>query len=336
MNELTRRIEAVLSERTGGAVTVEDLASLPGGACQDNLRVDLVFSSGSFEGERRMVLRSDAEASLPGSIDRRREFEVIGAAVEAGVRTPAAHFLSEGLVRPGASAYFLDWIDGEAIGAKVLRHPSLAAARERLAVEVAEVLAAIHRITPKTKPSLPLPDRESDPVQIALLFVRAVLDRLPEPRPGFEIAYRWLVENRPERREITLVHGDFRTGNFMVSPGGLAGVLDWEFAHWGDPLDDLGWLCVRDWRFGVLDRPAGGFAKRADFHAAYSRASGREVDPAAVRFWEVLGNVRWGAAAVLQGERYGKGRTGDIEMLAIPVRAPEMEWEALRLIDRAT
>ncbi len=76
-----------------------------------------------------------------------------------------------------------------------------------------------------------------------------------------------------------LVHGDFRTGNFMVGPDGLVGLLDWEFARWGDPVDDIGWLCVRDWRFGKVKQPAGGFCSRERFCAAYTQASGRTVDP---------------------------------------------------------
>ncbi|MGK0362386.1 MAG: aminoglycoside phosphotransferase (APT) family kinase protein, partial [Bradymonadia bacterium] len=126
--------------------------------------------------------------------------------------------------------------------------------------------------------------------------------------------------------------GDFRTGNFMVDATGLAGVLDWEFAHWGDASEDLAWLCVRDWRFGQLDKAAGGICDRATFYQAYAAASGRPVDAARVHFWEVLGNLRWGAATAFQGLRYAAGQT-DLELLAIPRRAAEMEFEALRLIE---
>ena len=80
-----------------------------------------------------MVLRSDARSSLPGSLGRREEFAVISAAVAAGVKTPAVHHLTEGLVRPGAWAYVMDWIEGDAIGRRVVRNKELADARQSVA-----------------------------------------------------------------------------------------------------------------------------------------------------------------------------------------------------------
>lgn len=294
---------------------VLELEPLLGGACQDNF---LVVTS-----EERLVLRSDPVCSLPGSVNRAVEFEVIQAARRAGVPTPTARWPSSGLVREGAEAYFLEWCDGVAIAAKVLRDPRLEEARRRLPEQLARALRAIHSITGVEVLGQP-PD---DPVDAALRFQRRALDDLPEHRPALELAYRWLDENRPGKRPVTLVHGDFRMGNFMVTPEGLAGVLDWEFAHWGDPVEDLGWLCVRDWRFGNLKQPAGGLCGRKEFCELY----GEKVDPAVLHFWEVFGNVRWGGGAVAQGQRFFE--VGEIELLAIGRRAPEMEYEALRLIE---
>lgn len=330
--ELAPRIQARLAAATGVAVTDVVVAPLHGGACQENFRVDLRLDGAP----RRFALRSDAPTSLPGSLDRAAEFAVIEAAITAGALTPQARWLTRGLVREGATAYLLDWLDGEAIGARVTRDPRLEAARATLPDALARTLAAIHSITPQAAPNLPIDrppfSRDRDPIDAALGFLAELLDQLPRPRPACEYALQWLARNRPPAAPLRLVHGDFRTGNFMVAPTGLTGVLDWEFCHWGDPSEDLAWLCVRDWRFGAIDRHAGGICDRATFFAAYTRATGRAVDPVRVHFWEVLGNLRWGAATAFQGLRYAAGQA-DLELLAIPRRAAEMEYEALRLIE---
>jgi len=325
-------LREALEEQIGASVAIDGIRPLAGGACQENFRVDL-----TVDGEpRAMALRSDAVVSLPGSLDRAHEFSVIRAAVSAGVPTPAVHWLFADLLRPGASAYLMDWADGVAIGRRVLRDPALSDARKLLVDQLAAGLAAVHRITPKTHPELsigtPQSAGERSPVEAAMHFCREMLGELPEPHPAMELTLRWLADHAPADDEVTLVHGDYRTGNFMVVPEGLAAVLDWEFAHWCVPACDLAWISVRDWRFGRLKKPIGGFADRSDFYRAYSEHSGRTVDAVEVHWWEIMGNLRWGAGAVYQAERVLSGGEFDLELLAIGRRAAEMEHEMLRLI----
>lgn len=335
LERLVPAIEAHLTSVTGGPATVRGLTPLLGGACQDNLRVDVTLE-GEPAGERTLVLRSDAPTSLPDSIDRAAEMRVIQAAVSQGVLTPDVHWPAQGLVREGAHAYFMDWREGIAIGRKVVSSPELEAARATLPASLAAELARIHSITPQTHPELvdALGPAPSDPAAWLLDRLRETVDGLPEPRPPLEYALRWLRDQAPAPAEVTLVHSDFRTGNFLVTPEGLSAVLDWEFAHWSHPLEDVAWITVRDWRFGKLDLPVGGFALREPFHTAYTEASGRKIDPEALHFWEVLGNVRWAAGSLHQGERYRSGAQRDLELIAIARRAVEMEFEALRLIER--
>jgi aminoglycoside phosphotransferase (APT) family kinase protein len=339
-DELRARVEAHLEAAAQTAVRVASLERLAGGACQDNYVLVARFASGALAGERKLVLRSDARTSLPGSLDRAQEHDVIRAAVAVGVRTPEARWLAKDLVRSQSHAYFLDWVDGEAIGRRVVGSPKLATARQRLAAQCATELARIHSVTPLTHPSL-FPRGSSaapstgDAAEDALTFLRGMLDTLVEPRPALELCLRWLRANPPPKKDVTLVHGDFRTGNLMVTPDGLAGVLDWEFSHWGAPAEDLAWMCLRDWRFGQLSLAAGGFAPRARLYEEYEHASGRRVDAREVTYWEVMGNVRWAAASLLQGERYMSGGDSDIELVGVARRAIEMEFEALRLLELA-
>jgi aminoglycoside phosphotransferase (APT) family kinase protein len=230
----------------------------------------------------------------------------------------------------------MDFAPGVAIGRRVLSDADLAGARVGLAEALAAELAKIHGIRPDGAAGLLTSGYNADPgaspADASLGFLRRRIDALPEPRPAMELVYAWLAAHAPPRGEVVLCHGDFRTGNFLVAPEGLVALLDWEFAHWGSPAEDLAWICMRDWRFGRVELPCGGFASRAAWYDAYARASGRAVDPTEVRWWEIASNASWAAGCVEQGERFLSGRESDFELVAIPRRAAEMEHEALRLI----
>jgi hypothetical protein len=163
---------------------------------------------------------------------------------------------------------------------------------------------------------------------------RAYLDRHPDPRPVLEWAIRWLETHIPDPSPPVLCHRDFRTGNYLLDGNRLTAILDWEFAGWGDPDEDIGWFCCKGWRFARLDREAGGIAGREVFYQAYAAASGRRLDPERVRFWEVLANVRWAVIALQQSDRHRVQGARDLVTAIIGRRATECELELLILLDR--
>lgn len=334
MTELSPEAAARVRDAVGAAIfRVERLA---GGACQDNFVLETRDAAGE---PSRWVLRSDARTSLPGSIDRTREFAVMRLAAEHGVPTPRPHALLPELFAPKTAAYLLPFFEGDAIGRKIVKGPELAKAREGLAGELARALAKVHAIAPSAAPELfPRADyTEMAPAAFRIATMRSHLDGLARKRPALEWLLRWLEENAPaDDGERVLVHGDFRTGNFLVTPGGLSCLLDWEFSHYGSRYEDLTWISVRDWRFGQLALPIGGFSKRAPFYEAYEEASGHRVDPRLLHYWEILGNVSWALGAACQTERYTRGGEEDLELLAIGRRASEMEWEAFRLVEKGS
>ena len=148
----------------------------------------------------------------------------------------------------------------------------------------------------------------------------------------FDLALRWLSQNDPgPSADVTLVHGDFRNGNLIIGPDGVRAVLDWELAHLGDPMEDLGWICVNSWRFGEIDKPVGGFGSREDLFAGYE-AAGRKVDAARVKFWEVMGTLRWGVMCCGMMQRFRLGPDHSMERAMIGRRASETEIDLLRLL----
>jgi aminoglycoside phosphotransferase (APT) family kinase protein len=221
-------------------------------------------------------------------------------------------------------------VAGEALGQRVVHAPQLAAARALLGAQCAGALAAIH--------ALPLPRAACDmlPQRTAALQLAelAQLHRgFGQALPVFSAALVWLEQHVPQAACTTVVHGDFRTGNLLVDETGLRAVLDWELAHLGDPLEDLGWLCVRSWRFGCNALPVGGFATRQVFFAAYSAAAKREVNPAHVRFWQMLGTLKWGVICQWFAARRLAGEVTGCEPALIGRRVSEVELSLLDLLE---
>jgi aminoglycoside phosphotransferase (APT) family kinase protein len=244
------------------------------------------------------------------------EAALLRAAATAGV--PVAE-----VVAAGDDWIVMVHVDGESIARKILRDDAYADARPKLAHQCGEILAALHRIPVDTTPL-----DEPAPLQTW----RDTLDNLGHPHPAFELAFRWLNDNQPVPAARTVVHGDFRNGNFIVGPEGVRAILDWELAHLGDPLEDLGWLCVNAWRFGVRAKPVGGFGDYDDLVGAYEAAGGVPVDRDALHWWETLGTLKWGIMCILQATAHTSGMIRSVELAAIGRRVCENEWDLLRML----
>jgi aminoglycoside phosphotransferase (APT) family kinase protein len=115
----------------------------------------------------------------------------------------------------------------------------------------------------------------------------------------------------------------------MVDEQGVTGVLDWEFAGWGDPHEDLGWLCAKCWRFGSAQE-VGGIGTREVLYAAYAAQSGRDVDDAQVRFWEIAAAIRWAVIALSQAQRHLSGAEPSLELALTGHIVPELELDVMR------
>jgi aminoglycoside phosphotransferase (APT) family kinase protein len=150
-------------------------------------------------------------------------------------------------------------------------------------------------------------------------------------RPTLELALRWLRNHQPELHDPAVVHGDFRVGNLIVGTDGVRSVLDWELAHVGDPAEDLGWLCVRSWRFGGPGQ-VGGIGDLDALLTGYSDAGGRHITEDDVRYWEIFGNVRWAVICIVQAFAHLNGDHRSVELAAIGRRVCEVEHDLMELL----
>lgn len=332
MNDRRERLEAYLARAASAerAIVVE-MQPLAGGAIQENWRMDVEIEGGPHAGRLGAVVRSDAPSRVPESHGRREEFALLKAAFDAGVTVPEPLWFCDDPTVIGKEFFVMRRATGLAAGYRVVKDVRLGGDRETLAERLGEELARIHSITPP-RPDLDfLPQPEPSPALCAVNRFRAFLDGHRTPRPVLEWGLRWLELRAPPAGEIVLAHHDFRTGNYMVDENGLHGILDWEFAGWGDPMDDIGWFCAKCWRFGAVELEAGGIAKREPFYRGYERVSGRRVDPEAVAYWEVMAHVRWAVIAVQQADRHLSGDEPSLEMALTGHVVPELELEILHM-----
>ena len=318
--------------RESGAVAAEVTSSTPltGGAIQENWALDVTFRGGSLDGARAMVLRTDAPSGVAVSLGRAEEFALLRAAEAAGVTVPKPHFLCRDREVLGKDFIVMERIEGTALGPKVVKDESLGGDREMLVERLGRELARIHSIVPPRE-DLSFLKRPENPAREAVAELRGHLDVLGEPHPALEWGLSYCATHAPAAKMITLVHQDFRTGNLMLDAKGLTGVLDWEFAAWGDPMADLGWFCAKCWRFGRPDLEAGGLGSRGSFYRGYREESGREIDADGVAFWEVMAHIRWAVIALQQGARHYSGEQNSLELALTGRIAPELELELLRM-----
>jgi aminoglycoside phosphotransferase (APT) family kinase protein len=339
IQELEQAINSHLTKVWQKPVKVLQISHLSGGACQDNYSIQLEIVDSSQKQTKEMVLRTDKGGSLLSSLSKRDEFRVAELVFNAGVKTPEPIYLEEAPEIIGAPFFLMEKILGKASGRYIVKDPELSSYRKNgMVADLALNLSKLHSITPEKVKDNALKDKlkltqVDNYIENCIRDLQITLAELPEIHPAIELVLNWLEAKAPNVDSIVLVHGDYRTGNFMMNKDGLQGILDYEFAHWGDRHEDIAWLCMRDWRFGKLNKEVGGFGDRADFYREYSNSSGFTVDAKKVTYWEVMGNIRWAIGSAQQAERHLSGKDKGIELAAIGRRTAEMEWEAMRLIE---
>ncbi|HUY27782.1 MAG TPA: phosphotransferase family protein [Candidatus Binataceae bacterium] len=324
------RLGAVVARRIGAPGTIGNLQRLTGGANKTTWSFDAEIGARREEfivqlSSAGAVDQPNPLADISPHITADQDARLMIAAVRGGVPAPRVRAIFEPADGLGPG-YVTERVAGETLGTKIVREERFARARAMMTAQCGAMLAAIHRIDLREVKFLPY----QEAAQMVAAHYR-IADYYGLRHPAIELGLKWAAENAPKNPRRTVVHGDFRTGNFIVGENdGIRLLLDWEIAQSGDPMQDLGWVCVKTWRFGGKG-PVGGFGKREDLFAAYEDAGGVAVDPKQVRFWEAFGSVKWAIGCLRMGMR-GIEETG-IERCAIGRRIEEPLWDFLNLIE---
>ncbi len=321
-SELVTALTRSAVRHLGEGVALLRCRPLSGGASASTWEFDAVHGAVT----EPLILQLATGERFEGSLSKTQQGMTQRMAFENGIPTPQVRWILEAADGLG-EGYVSTRIAGETLGKRIVHDAAFSEARAAMPAQCASILANIHRLRTDAFEYLPALD------------TRALIARLAaqhreygEHLPVFEYAIRWLQRNIPKQRRVSLVHGDFRTGNLLVDANGIVAVLDWELAHLGDPMEDLGWLCMNAWRFGQIDLPVGGFGNRHELYSAYEQAAGVPVDAAAVRFWEVYGALKWGVICQYFAFQYIGREVRSIERASIGRRVCETELDLLDLI----
>ncbi|TET96079.1 MAG: phosphotransferase family protein [Dehalococcoidia bacterium] len=320
-------------------VTVENVFRIPGGASRETWSFDARWREGGAEVSQAFVLRRDPDASLLES-DRDTEFRVMDAVWSQGVPVPRMHWLEPDPAWLERPFFVMERVDGcEVSPQKLLFERRFISVHPPIAQKFVDILARIHALDWRQLGlsaigGLSVP---KEPGACALMEIEkweAVVDKdALEPQPVLRAAFRWLRRNLPPpAQRIVLVHADYRTGNFLFNESGeIKAFLDWEMTHLGDPLEDVGWACMRPWRWAGDER-IGGLMGRDEFYRMYEEATGLKVDPQAVHFWELLGNVKFAAINITGARSFCDGRTRSIMIALVGRNMKRMELEIMDLM----
>ena len=302
---------------------------------QKKIKQLIHLTGGASADINRIILANDDELIVRRTLSQEKSVMAIPKILEAkiqkvvkknGAPVPAIIFeFSEG--EKIGEGYVMEAIPGETIPRKILRDKKFASAREKLPFEIGKSLAKIHQTQLDDLKAL---DQVTFSDSLGKLF--QVYLSFNQPQPVFDLAFKWLEAQKLTEYGDVLVHGDFRFGNFIISEENLESIIDWELAHIGNPMEDLGWLCVRSWRFGNVEKRVGGLGDIKDLIAGYESNSDIKIDESQLDIWQLYGSLRWGVICMMQTFAHLSGMVNSVEKAAIGRRVSETEFDLMNMI----
>lgn len=266
-------------------IRLQSLVRAAGGLSRENWSVDASWVDDSGSHSHRLMLMRDASGTLLNT-ERAREFAVLKALEGTDVPAPRVHWMDPQGQFLGAPSVVMERMPGMC-DYMVLNSSRPLQERLALARGFIELMAAIHRVDWRARDlehSLGLP--QHSPAHAELVHWEAEYLRVKvEPHPELDLVLNWLKQRAPATEALVLVHGDFKPGNALVDGMRISAKLDWETAHLGDPLEDLGWVTnpVRK-----REHQIPGHWERRQIVDAYQALTGRTVNERDLSWWNVL------------------------------------------------
>lgn len=296
-------------------VRVTNLSRIPGGASRETWMFDAAWDSESGPGSQAFVLRKDPPASLLET-DRETEYAFYSSFWGTAVPVPRMRWLEPDASILGGPFFIMDRILNVEGNTRAPQAPPFLAVQAEIARNMYEILAAIATFEWQGSPLSKVaeaPTAETAWKKELDHWEGIITKQELSPQPVMRAAIRWLRANPPPpAQRISVVHGDYRVGNFLFrEDGSIHGIVDWEMAHLGDPIEDLAWSFNESWQWAKDGRP-GGIVDKATATAHWERASGLKADPAALYWWEVFCHVKCQGIWITGARSFQEGRTNEL------------------------
>jgi aminoglycoside phosphotransferase (APT) family kinase protein len=309
--DLEQRIVRYLAHRMpeAGKISVLALSRIHGGASRETFRVRIEAERG---GERGLIFRRDPISTLIET-EREVEFAAYRSFMDSGVPVPGALYLEPDLAWLERPFFVMEEIEDCTAGSILAADP-YGAHRQKIGEQFFNILG---RIAARDAASSDLARAVAMPAADATWrleidkWKKVVDEDELEPQPIVRAAVRWMRRFPPPlAQKISIVHGDYRTGNFLFdATGTIRAVLDWEMAHLGDPLEDLAWALDPLWS---ADRAhPGGMLTREEAIAIWEKASGLKADPVALAWWSMFASFKGAAIWISSAKEYQAGTNTD-------------------------
>jgi len=311
---LAAAIERYLSRRWPhhDSLVVEDLQQIPGGASRETYRLSITFRERGETARRGLIFRRDPPSSLIDT-NRALEYRTYEAVFPTAVPVPEPLILEEAPGELERAFSIMAEISGCETAIQNFATPPYDALRDHIGTQTWSILGSLAAMDPHTLGVTQFMDVPT-PANCALReldYWAGVIEKDSlHPQPIAAAAIRWLRREPPPAAEkLCLVHGDYRSGNFLYdTTGDIRGILDWEMAHIGDPLEDLAWSLDPLWGWPEKHL-AGGLLPRHRAMQIWQAASGIEIDPEAFRWWQIFASVKALAIWISSTEDFANGTT---------------------------
>jgi len=324
LTELVTRLHAFLTKRVPEAIDIriDDLTPVSGGNARKAYSFNLVMGDGEGHLDIPCIMLMQAGAGQLES-DLASEFRTLEALHGTNVPAPRALWLDADGSGLGAPTVIMERVTG-VTDILALRTLEPAERNRAIALDFADAAAKLHNVDVGRLGFLGNPTRETAAAEQVALWDAQFLKHQMEPHPAIAFAFQWLKAHAPVAERISLVHGDYRLGNFLFEGEKITALLDWEMAHLGDPAEDIAWAYRSLWT-PEMHLPLDGFV--AHYHAA----GGPAIRPENLLFYRLLGEIKHAVISLTAARSFADGRTNNLRLadrmtLALPCVKQFLDW----------